>query len=59
MGRVGMRMWKTDVKVNCAKKQRMKSRVNIFCVAISSLCEGRDSYIVLKWRWEGRGTLAP
>jgi hypothetical protein len=28
-------MWKTDVKVNCAKKQRTKLRVNIFWVVIS------------------------
>jgi hypothetical protein len=34
IGRVGIRMKETDVKANCAEKQRMKSRVNIFWIAM-------------------------
>jgi hypothetical protein len=30
IGMVGTKMWKTEVKANCAKKQRMNSRDNIF-----------------------------
>ena len=29
IGRVGIRMKETDAKANCARKQRLKSRVNI------------------------------
>jgi hypothetical protein len=34
IGRVGIRMKETDAKANCARKQSMKSRVNIFWVSM-------------------------
>jgi hypothetical protein len=37
IGMVGTKMWKTEVNANCAKKQRMNSRDNIFLAVIWDL----------------------
>jgi hypothetical protein len=39
IGMVGVRMWKTEVNANCAKKQRMNSRDNILRSVIRNSAE--------------------